>query len=157
MHRLTQRLAWKVSNTIYRPVLHKNKCQNNIVNSDMPRTQFEFICVSGTNIRGDAATRKRVRSRAQADYRRRQNPAPKPTLHQEFDVAEWVRVVSQENAITSKPSSNATAKTISKIPSSPRGSASHVPFASDQSNPFALMAPAQLKRARLLWAHCKCR
>lgn len=127
------------------------------VNSGAPRTQFEFICVSGTNIRGDASTRKRVRSRAQADYRRRQNPSPKPALYQDFDVAEWLRAVSKESTIASKPSSKAMTETKRKISLSQRSSVSHVPFANGQSKPFALMDPAQLRRVQALWAHCKYR
>lgn len=132
-------------------------CAKHLVNSAAPQTQFEFICVSGTNIRGDASTRKRVRSRAQADYRRRQNPAPKPALYQDFDVSGWLRVVSKESAIASKPSPKAMSETKSKITSRQRSSVSPVPFANGQTKPFALMDPAQLKRVQSLWAHCKCR
>ncbi|KAH8805206.1 hypothetical protein F5884DRAFT_859815 [Xylogone sp. PMI_703] len=49
------------------------------------RPGLEFILVSGSNISGDAETRKRVRSHVQADYRQR-NPKPKKNNKIELEV-----------------------------------------------------------------------
>ncbi|KAK4073217.1 transcriptional regulator family: Fungal Specific TF [Trichoderma aggressivum f. europaeum] len=63
---------------------------------DSNRPQFEFITVSGTNIRGDTETRRRVRSRAQADYRRRNPPPPRNALTVDLDVGSWLQALSRD-------------------------------------------------------------
>lgn len=54
--------------------------------SSAGQNNFQFITVSATNLRGDAATRRRVRSHAQADYRRRNPPPPPRPLTVELDA-----------------------------------------------------------------------
>ncbi|RAK72037.1 uncharacterized protein BO72DRAFT_390525 [Aspergillus fijiensis CBS 313.89] len=50
-------------------------------------SHFEFISVVGDNVAGDAATRRRVRSHAMVDYRRRTaKPKRKETIAIEFDT-----------------------------------------------------------------------
>ncbi|EGR46297.1 uncharacterized protein TRIREDRAFT_110323, partial [Trichoderma reesei QM6a] len=63
------------------------------------RPQFEFITVSGTNIRGDSETRRRVRSRAQADYRRRNPPPPRNAITIDLDVGSWLQTLSRDAAL----------------------------------------------------------
>lgn len=116
---------------------------------------FEFISVSGTNVKGDAATRKRVRSRAQADYRRKNPPPPKP-LKASFDIGEWMQVVSRD-AQSVRP--NLYAQRIAQMCETPSSdgtvSRSPSPFERSGSDVFQLMTPIERKRAQMLWQHRK--
>ncbi|OAA55125.1 hypothetical protein ISF_08046 [Cordyceps fumosorosea ARSEF 2679] len=114
---------------------------------------FEFISVSGKNIKGDAVTRKRVRSRAQADYRRKNPPPPRLALTHELDVGEWLQVVSRDakkvgsgqlisqRAGRQRPTCDGVA--------SPRPP----PFDHGGADIFQLMGPEERKRAQVLWQH----
>ncbi|KAJ6780148.1 hypothetical protein PWT90_01964 [Aphanocladium album] len=115
---------------------------------------FEFISVSGTNIKGDAATRKRVRSKAQADYRQKNAPAPKPALKDKFDVGEWLQVVSHDaSGIKSRQCAYSRSQTPPSTSSEGAISRSPSPFERSGSDVFQLMSPAERKRAQMLWQH----
>ncbi|UKZ81556.1 hypothetical protein TrVFT333_009328 [Trichoderma virens FT-333] len=127
-------------------------------NRDSNRPQFEFITVSGTNLRGDTETRRRVRSRAQADYRRRNPPPPRNALTVDLDVGSWLQALSRDAALRPQRGD--------PIPLGLR-------FASPQANEmmqinleglrpidgregagiFLLVPPDQRPRARELWNH----
>jgi hypothetical protein len=121
-----------------------------------PRTDFEFIPVVGNNLRGDQTTRRRVRSHAQADYRRRNAPAPRRPLHVELDLAPLLSLPQQhtqqlpateEPAATSEPSNqNDIIQSASIRPLSVRDVG--------RTDVFGLLPENQRRRARLLWDHC---
>ncbi|KAL7947636.1 hypothetical protein V8C42DRAFT_318341 [Trichoderma barbatum] len=123
-----------------------------------PRQQFEFIAVSGTNLRGDTDTRRRVRSQAQADYRRRNPPPPRNALTIDLDVGLWLQAVSHDDAALrpqGDPMSLRSRPMLSQanevMPINPVG------FDSidrrDGAAIFLLVSPEQRPRARELWNH----
>ncbi|PON24486.1 hypothetical protein TGAM01_v206818 [Trichoderma gamsii] len=120
------------------------------------RPQFEFISVSGTNIRGNAETRRRVRSRAQADYRRRNPPPPRNALTVDLDVGSWLQALSDEVA----PRSPHEALEPGMQPVLQSSEMIHMdtnefnPISAENSaNIFALVPADQRPRARQLWNH----
>ncbi|KAH8649322.1 hypothetical protein BX600DRAFT_474933 [Xylariales sp. PMI_506] len=81
------------------------------------RQRLEFIAVSGDALRGNAHTRRRVRSHAQSDYRRRNPPAPpppRPSLTFELDTTS-LEICSQQNrARTCSASNEARSRLVSQ-------------------------------------------
>lgn len=116
---------------------------------------FEFVPVSGTNIRGDAATRRRVRSRAQADYRRKNPPAPKTALNDHFDVGQWLRVLSHDTSVIGPTELRAPRAAAQRSASSNSTIARLSPFEQKGSDVFQLLSTAERNRAQILWQHCK--
>lgn len=132
--------------------------QRNDRNSSSSRPQFEFITVSGTNIRGDAETRRRVRSRAQADYRRRNPPPPRNALTIDLDVGSWLQTLPRGPApgLGFRPSMplrlHSSSQTNELIP---MNTAVLDPLdRRDGVDVFTLIPPDQRRRARQLWNHC---
>ncbi|KAL6872179.1 hypothetical protein J3F83DRAFT_638975 [Trichoderma novae-zelandiae] len=121
------------------------------------RPQFEFITVSGTNIRGDSETRRRVRSRAQADYRRRNPPPPRNALTIDLDVGSWLQALSRDAA--PRPEHHAhlpvalrsTSQASETIEMSP--TEHDLTDGRDGAGIFLLIPPDQRSRARQLWNH----
>lgn len=122
------------------------------------RPSFEFISVSGTNIRGSAETRRRVRSRAQADYRRRNPPPPRNALTVDLDVGSWLQALSGETAPRPplerlEPSEMQPVLQTSEIMQMDTHEFDHI-GAENSANIFALVPADQRPRARQLWNHC---
>ncbi|KAL7917854.1 hypothetical protein ACQKWADRAFT_305755 [Trichoderma austrokoningii] len=121
------------------------------------RQQFEFISVSGTNIRGNAETRRRVRSRAQADYRRRNPPPPRNALTVDLDVGSWLQSLSSEAA--PRPP-HQEPESLGMQPVLQAGEMMQIDTnefdaigAENSANIFALVPADQRPRARQLWNH----
>ncbi|KAH8128136.1 hypothetical protein LI328DRAFT_164264 [Trichoderma asperelloides] len=121
------------------------------------RQQFEFISVSGTNIRGNAETRRRVRSRAQADYRRRNPPPPRNALTVDLDVGSWLQALSRE-AATRPPHQALESAGMQPVLQSTEmmqiNTNEFGPISADNSASIFELVPAdQRPRARQLWNH----
>lgn len=118
--------------------------------------------MSGQNIRGNAETRRRVRSRAQADYRRRNPPPPRNALTVDLDVGSWLQALSNEVAPRSphegleplgmQPVVQPVVQTgeMMQMDTNDFGPTS----AENSVNIFALVPADQRPRARQLWNHC---
>ncbi|KAL6872457.1 hypothetical protein HDV57DRAFT_505239 [Trichoderma longibrachiatum] len=121
------------------------------------RPRFEFITVSGTNIRGDSETRRRVRSRAQADYRRRNPPPPRNALTVDLDVASWLQTLSRDAALRSDqyaPLPVALQPTPQAGESLQKSPAEYDLTAGRHgASVFSLIPQDQRPRARQLWNH----
>lgn len=114
------------------------------------RQQFEFISVSGTNIRGNAETRRRVRSRAQADYRRRNPPPPRNALTVDLDVGSWLQALSPHQ----EPESLGMQPPLQTGEITQINTTEYDPISADNSaNIFSLVPADQRPRARQLWNH----
>lgn len=118
-----------------------------------PPQPFEFITVSGKNIKGDAVTRKRVRSRAQADYRRRNPPAPKAPLQLDLDVREWLQALSHDAAKQQSRNKNIANKNLSVCTHGVTSQAPS-PFERSGSGVFQILSRPERQRAEALWNHC---
>ncbi|KAH0496028.1 hypothetical protein TgHK011_009546 [Trichoderma gracile] len=121
------------------------------------RPQFEFIRVSGTNIRGDSETRRRVRSRAQADYRRRNPPPPRNALTIDLDVESWLQSLSRDAALSPDrfaPLPVALQPTSQAVVQSQTSVAEYdISDGRDGAGIFLLIPRDQRPRARQLWNH----
>lgn len=97
--------------------------------------RFEFINASGPGLHGDAETRRRVRSHAQADYRR-QVQHPQRHRYIEIDISPLLDGSLRSRApvavLTPGPASILNAS---------------------RSDPFAAFDVPDNQRARLLWDH----
>lgn len=127
-------------------------------NRDTHRPQFEFITVSGTNIGGDTETRRRVRSRAQADYRRRNPPPPRNALTVDLDVGSWLQALSRDAALRPQHGGpvplglRPTLQVNETMQMNPTGID---PIGGrDGAGIFLLVPQDQRPRARQLWNHC---
>jgi hypothetical protein len=114
--------------------------------------------VSGTNLRGNAETRRRVRSRAQADYRRRNPPPPRNALTVDLDVGSWLQSLSSETAI-GPPHEALESSEMQVVPQANEMIQMDInefgPVGAENSaNIFALVPADQRPRARQLWNHC---
>lgn len=122
---------------------------------DSNRPRFEFITVSGTNIRGDTETRRRVRSRAQADYRRRNPPPPRNALTVDLDVGSWLQALSRDAALRpqlGEPAPLDLQQVNETIQINPAGQ--DLIGGREGAGIFLLVPSDQRPRARQLWNHC---
>jgi hypothetical protein len=99
-----------------------------------PQPNFEFISVSGNNLRGDRVTRRRVRSHAQADYRRRNPPPPQQARTVELDVTPLLD---------------------GSLPSATRPPGLLTPLDASWSDPFGTFPVDRSHKSRELWSHCE--
>lgn len=113
-------------------------------------SHFEFISVVGDNVAGDAATRRRVRSHAMVDYRRRTaKPKRKETIAIEFDT----NPLLQGSASLPLPFSPPLHE---KQQSCTDGSVALAPLSmldASRSDPFETFPIDRDRRARRLWDH----
>lgn len=126
---------------------------------DSNRPQFEFITVSGTNIRGDTETRRRVRSRAQADYRRRNPPPPRNALTVDLDVGSWLQALSRDATLRPQHGEpvpldlqSASSQANEMMQLNPAGN--NLIGGREGAGIFLLVPSDQRPRARELWNHC---
>ncbi|TFB00597.1 hypothetical protein CCMA1212_007554 [Trichoderma ghanense] len=119
------------------------------------RPQFEFITVSGTNIRGDSETRRRVRSRAQADYRRRNPPPPRNALVTDLDVGSWLQALSRDAALRPEQYAPLPVASTSQVSETIQVNPAEYDIMDgrDGAGIFLLIPPDQRPRARQLWNH----
>lgn len=117
--------------------------------------------MSGTNIRGNAETRRRVRSRAQADYRRRNPPPPRNALTIDLDVGSWLQVLSREAAPRLPHQGLESSGVQQLVPQT--SEMMHIstnelgPTSAENCASFFALVPAdQRPRVRQLWNHCSC-
>ncbi|KAL6787438.1 hypothetical protein V8C43DRAFT_276626 [Trichoderma afarasin] len=123
-------------------------------NRDNNRPRFEFITVSGTNIRGDTETRRRVRSRAQADYRRRNPPPPRNALTVDLDVGSWLQALSRDATLRpqlGEPAPLDLQQVNETIQINPAGQ--DLIGGREGAGIFLLVPSDQRPRARQLWNH----
>ncbi|KAL7934760.1 hypothetical protein V8C35DRAFT_301779 [Trichoderma chlorosporum] len=122
------------------------------------RPQFEFITVSGANLRGDTETRRRVRSRAQADYRRRNPPPPRNALTIDLDVGSWLQALSRDAVLGPRQGASVPLD-LRSAPSQANEMMQLTPAGPDLmegregAGIFSLVPADQRPRARELWSH----
>jgi hypothetical protein len=132
--------------------------------SSQSRHQFQFISVSGTHLRGDEDTRRRVRSHAQADYRRRVKrstlpalPAPLPSIAPATDLsafaATWRPSDPSLHSSNNGYSSGLGAFDTSSVPES-LALAPTSPREALREDVYGLLPGNRLRRSQLLWDHC---
>ncbi|RAH71420.1 uncharacterized protein BO66DRAFT_470562 [Aspergillus aculeatinus CBS 121060] len=113
-------------------------------------SHFEFISVVGDNVAGDAATRRRVRSHAMVDYRRRTaKPRRKETIATEVDT----NPLLQGSASLPLPFSPPLHE---KQQSCTDGSVALAPLSmldASRSDPFGTFPIDTDRRTRRLWDH----
>ncbi|OJJ95706.1 hypothetical protein ASPACDRAFT_1859941 [Aspergillus aculeatus ATCC 16872] len=113
-------------------------------------SHFEFISVAGDNVAGDAATRRRVRSHAMVDYRRRTaKPKRKETTSIEIDTSPLLQG-SASLPLLCSPSLHG------KQQSCTDGSIALAPLSildASRSDPFGTFPIDRDRRTRRLWDH----
>ncbi|KAL2869752.1 uncharacterized protein BJX67DRAFT_391757 [Aspergillus lucknowensis] len=113
-----------------------------------PPSRFEFITVAGSNVAGDDATRRRVRSHAMADYKRRTaQPRRKENETIELDVSP---LLDGSLVPTTVPAPRETSR---EQPIALHTANPMTLLGADRSDPFGTFPINGTYRSRQLWDH----
>jgi hypothetical protein len=110
------------------------------------QNNFQFITVSARNLRGDAETRRRVRSHAQAEYRRRNPPPPPRLMTVELDVTPLLDGSLQSMNAPGAPAARSMHVSPAAGPPTLREAS--------RSDTLGRFNVERNNRSRLLWDHC---